>query len=83
MFYSIPPVVLIHGTQDTIVPVSSSTQFAEVLSALPGTDVKLHYIPGCGHVDVCFDLMSPGRKHYNEVMGIIIATAKRVMPNEA
>ncbi len=43
-----PPVLLIHGDQDTVVPFSQSEVFKEALEQ-ENVDVKLIRMPGGGH----------------------------------
>jgi acetyl esterase/lipase len=43
-----PPVLILHGTHDTLVPYAQSVQFADALKA-QGTPVWLQTLPGAGH----------------------------------
>jgi acetyl esterase/lipase len=43
-----PPVLILHGTHDTLVPYAQSVQFAEALRA-QGVPVWLQTLPGAGH----------------------------------
>lgn len=45
---STPPVLLVHGDADEVVPVAGSQAAEPVLEAL-GIDVRLHVSPGAGH----------------------------------
>jgi len=58
----LPPTIVLHGTDDRIVPMENSTRFAERMHAL-GNTCTLHSYPGRGHAffnhgrsefDVCF-----------------------------
>ncbi|XP_013391668.1 probable isoprenylcysteine alpha-carbonyl methylesterase ICMEL2 [Lingula anatina] len=80
---SLPMAVLVHGDADTIVPVSSSTKFADAMSQLSGSDVTVHVIPKCNHTDVVLDLMVPDRKYYNTIMTIIVETAEQAFQTRA
>nr|XP_022318838.1 probable isoprenylcysteine alpha-carbonyl methylesterase ICME isoform X1 [Crassostrea virginica] len=77
----LPKIVLLHGTEDYVVPDSSSIKFCDVLRDLY-VDVALHILPGCDHYEICLDLMKPNRKFYQPVMGIILQTAKTVFTNK-
>ncbi|XP_061175072.1 uncharacterized protein LOC133184178 isoform X2 [Saccostrea echinata] len=76
----LPKIVLLHGTNDYVVPTSSTNKFADVLRYLY-VDVALHILPGCDHYEICLDLMKPNRKFYELVMGIILQTSKTVFSN--
>ncbi len=43
-----PPILILHGTHDALVPYAQSVQFAEVLKA-KGVPVWLQTLPGAGH----------------------------------
>ena len=60
---SFPPTLILHGAQDTTVPVESPIRFAESLQrALVSTNdtVDLAILPEAGHVDFVTDLMFDG-----------------------
>ncbi|XP_041364551.1 probable isoprenylcysteine alpha-carbonyl methylesterase ICME [Gigantopelta aegis] len=75
---SLPKIVLVHGTEDYIVPLTSTTKFADALSDILA-DVTVRIVPGCDHYELCLDLMDPDRKHFDSVMGIIMETANHVV----
>lgn len=64
-----PAFCLVHGSDDTTVPVSSSVKFVDTLSAIKSRHVKLSVLPGCGHKDIVLDLMDPTSVWYPVVMG--------------
>ncbi|MCJ8746978.1 hypothetical protein PDJAM_G00148050 [Pangasius djambal] len=68
--YRVPPVGLIHGTDDIIVPVQSSVRLCELLTSLSVT-VTLYLLPKINHTEVVTDLMVPGRHFYHTVFGCI------------
>ncbi|KAK6187961.1 hypothetical protein SNE40_005877 [Patella caerulea] len=74
---SLPKTVLVHGTDDIVVPLESSTRFGEALSDI-FTDVTVRVVPDCDHYSICLDLMLPTRKYYDTVMGIVMETANRI-----
>ncbi|KAK7493345.1 hypothetical protein BaRGS_00015471 [Batillaria attramentaria] len=74
---SLPRMVLVHGTADYVVPISSTQKMAEVLARV-SADVSVRMIPGCDHYDVCFDLMLPSRHFHSALMTILLETANRV-----
>lgn len=43
-----PPMLLVHGTEDLLVPVEQSRRLAEALRQV-GADVRLHLVPGADH----------------------------------
>ena len=55
----IPPVLLIHGRQDTTVPCSSSIGLAHALKLAGAPAVTLHLVAGGGHFDVPVGLSMP------------------------
>ena len=69
--------MLVHGTEDYVVPLSSTTKFGEALKHV-GDDITIRIIPGCDHYEVCLDLMKPTRKFNQTVMKMIEETAKTV-----
>ncbi|XP_017307505.1 uncharacterized protein si:dkey-193c22.1 isoform X2 [Ictalurus punctatus] len=66
----VPPVGLIHGTNDIIVPAESSVRLCELLTSLSVT-VTLYLVPDINHTEVVTDLMVPGRHFYHTVFGCI------------
>ncbi|XP_053337649.1 uncharacterized protein si:dkey-193c22.1 [Clarias gariepinus] len=66
----VPPVGLVHGTNDIIVPVESSTRLCDLLTSLsvPST---LYLLPKMNHTEVVTDLMAPGRHFYRIVFDCI------------
>ncbi|KAK3092129.1 hypothetical protein FSP39_025410 [Pinctada imbricata] len=74
----LPKFVLVHGTEDHVVPLTSTTKLAEVLTD-KFADITVRILPGCDHYEVCLDLMEPNRKCYGSVMGIIMETATKAL----
>ncbi|KAI4881521.1 hypothetical protein NFI96_033563, partial [Prochilodus magdalenae] len=66
----VPPVGLLHGTSDIIVPVESSVKFSEVLTSLAVT-VSLYLLPKMDHTKIVTDLMAPDRHFYHTVFSCI------------
>ena len=52
-----PPVLLIHGDQDDVVPLHIGTDFCRALQAA-GAKCELRVYPGAGHADYLFDLLT-------------------------
>lgn len=75
--FSLPRMVLMHGTADYVVPVTSSQRMAEGL-ARASANVSLRLIPDCDHYDICFDLMKPSRHFHSSLMTVLLDTAKSV-----
>jgi len=72
-----PRTVLVHGTDDYVVPLSSTANFDEQLQRLNvASTVRL--IPSCDHYEIIMDLMRTDRKFHNSVMGVIEDTGKEV-----
>ncbi|KAK2171877.1 hypothetical protein NP493_1016g01004 [Ridgeia piscesae] len=65
---SMPPIHLIHGADDHVVPVSSTIKLHRTLSELGCKDTRMTILPECGHIDICFDLMDESRRHHHSVM---------------
>ncbi|GAB1609377.1 probable isoprenylcysteine alpha-carbonyl methylesterase ICME isoform X1 [Argonauta hians] len=72
----LPKMVLLHGTEDQVVPMTSSIKFGESLSNI-FADVTVRVIPFCDHYNIFADLMSPERKLHDVVMSIVLETARR------
>ncbi|KAK3514843.1 hypothetical protein QTP70_033776 [Hemibagrus guttatus] len=66
----VPPVGLIHGTDDIIVPVTSSVRLCELLTSL-SIAATLYLLPNINHTEVVTDLMTPDRRFYHTVFGCI------------
>ncbi|XP_019907822.1 probable isoprenylcysteine alpha-carbonyl methylesterase ICMEL1 isoform X1 [Esox lucius] len=66
----VPPFSLIHGTNDIIVPVSSSQRFSELLNSL-SIKVSLYLMPKMDHTEIVTDLMATNRHFYNTVFSCI------------
>ncbi|XP_060763247.1 uncharacterized protein si:dkey-193c22.1 isoform X2 [Neoarius graeffei] len=66
----VPPLGLIHGTDDIIVPLESSVRLRELLTSLSVT-ATLYLLPKINHSEVVIDLMAPGRRFYHTVFGCI------------
>ncbi|KAI2664516.1 hypothetical protein H4Q32_002742 [Labeo rohita] len=77
----VPPVALLHGTNDIIVPVESSVKFSELLTAL-SIRMSLYLIPKMNHTEMVTDLMAPDRHFYHTVYGCIKQEGKNDSPNE-
>lgn len=75
---SLPPVVLLHGTEDYVVPLSSTTKLAEAIREIYG-DVTVRIITGCDHYSLCLDIMDSRSKYYESVLGVILETAAKVL----
>ncbi|KAH3869565.1 uncharacterized protein LOC127868053 [Dreissena polymorpha] len=72
-----PKTVLIHGTDDYVVPLSSSSLLAAELKRL-GVVETVRIIPSCDHYEVALDLSTPSRKFHKTIMDIVNDTAKSV-----
>uniref|UniRef100_A0A0B7A7P4 BD-FAE-like domain-containing protein n=1 Tax=Arion vulgaris TaxID=1028688 RepID=A0A0B7A7P4_9EUPU len=70
---SLPVMVLVHGMNDYIAPMSSSLSFADALADISAC-VKVKVIPGCDHYEVCLSLMDKHHKYYCHIMNIIMET---------
>ncbi|KAK6464956.1 putative isoprenylcysteine alpha-carbonyl methylesterase ICMEL2 isoform X1 [Huso huso] len=66
----LPPFTLIHGTKDTIVPVESTLQFSEALTAA-AVKASLFLLPHVGHTELVTDLMGSNRRYYHTILGCI------------
>ncbi len=49
-----PPLMLMHGTHDRVIPYTFTEEFAERYRTVTGRDAKLVIIPGAGHSDPVF-----------------------------
>lgn len=67
--------MLLHGTEDYVVPLSSTNRFSEEL-VRHKADVTVRIIPSCDHYEICLDLMKASCKFHDIVIGIIDTTAK-------
>lgn len=74
-FSRFPKIVLLHGTEDYVVPVSSTAKFGEELLRLKA-DVTIRIIPSCDHYEICLDLTKSSSKFHDIVISIIETTAK-------
>lgn len=74
---SLPVMVLVHGSDDYIVPVSSTHNFSSALAEI-SANVKVRIIPDCDHYEVCLGLMESQSKFYSHVMGVIMETVAAV-----
>jgi len=70
-------VILLHGTEDYVVPLSSSIKFSEELKR-HNADVTVRIIPSCDHYEICLDLMKPSCRFHETVISFIETTAKSV-----
>ncbi len=50
-----PPILILHGTRDALVPLAQSEEFADALKKA-GVDVTLQKFPGSGHGGPAFRL---------------------------
>ncbi|XP_072520876.1 uncharacterized protein [Salminus brasiliensis] len=66
----VPPVGLLHGTNDIIVPVESSVKFYEILTSLSAR-ASLYLLPRMDHTKIVTDLMTPERHFYHTVFDCI------------
>lgn len=66
----VPPVTLLHGSSDIIVPVESSVRFSELLTSL-SVRMSCYLIPKMNHTEMVTDLMAPDRHFYHTVYGCI------------
>ncbi|XP_055017763.1 uncharacterized protein si:dkey-193c22.1 isoform X2 [Boleophthalmus pectinirostris] len=62
----VPPFVLLHGTDDIIVPVESSTKFSDLLCSLSLSAV-LFLLPRVDHTEMVTDIMAPDRPFYHSI----------------
>ncbi|GFR82931.1 hypothetical protein ElyMa_000638300 [Elysia marginata] len=74
---SLPVMVLVHGQEDYINPMSSTLLFGEALAEI-SIQTKVRIIPECHHYELCLDLMDRHRKFYSHVMNIVMETVKSV-----
>ena len=54
---SFPPTLLLHGTNDCVVPASSSKEFERALLSQGVTTISTSYIFGGQHIDPVFEMM--------------------------
>jgi len=73
----LPPIHLIHGSDDYVVPVSSSTCFGDALWRRGASVVTATVVSGCSHYDICVDLMENGRFWHDVVMNEIHAVFRQ------
>ncbi|XP_034398483.1 probable isoprenylcysteine alpha-carbonyl methylesterase ICMEL2 isoform X1 [Cyclopterus lumpus] len=66
----VPPFVLLHGTDDIIVPAESSAKFSDLLTSL-SVKVSLYLLPRVDHTEIVTDLMVPGRRFYHPIYSCI------------
>ena len=66
-----PPIHLIHGSDDKVVPVSSSTCFGDAVWRRGASVITATVLSGCDHTDVCMDLMESDRFWHSTVMSEI------------
>ncbi|XP_030594140.1 probable isoprenylcysteine alpha-carbonyl methylesterase ICME [Archocentrus centrarchus] len=62
----LPPFVLLHGTNDIMVPVQSTTRFSELLTSR-SAKVSLYVLPGVSHTEILTDLMVSDRRLYHPI----------------
>lgn len=66
----VPPLALLHGTDDIIVPAESSVKFSELLSSL-SLSASLYLLPRVDHTEMATDLMAPDRPLYHAIYSCI------------
>lgn len=66
----VPPIGLVHGTHDIIVPVESSMKFSNILTSL-SLPVSLYLLPKLDHTKIVIDLMAPQSHFYHKVFDCI------------
>jgi len=70
---------LIHGSDDHVVPVSSSTFFGKALWMRGSSDISATVLSGCDHYDICVDLMESDRTWHatliNEIQRVFMQYA--------
>lgn len=74
----IPPISLLHGTNDIIVPAESSAKFSELLTSL-SVKASLYLLPNIDHTEIVTDLMVPDRRFYHAVYGCIKQEYNKLM----
>lgn len=75
---SAPSILLLHGTEDYVVPVTSTTKLCEGLQENM-MDVTVRIIPGCDHYEICLDLMNPKYKFYKPMMELLLEVTNKVL----
>ncbi|CAG2192096.1 PCME [Mytilus edulis] len=75
---SAPCVLLLHGTEDYVVPVTSTTKLAEALQDNM-MDVTVRIIPGCDHYEICLDMMLPKSKFYKPMIDLLLEVTNKVL----
>ncbi|XP_026198910.1 alpha/beta hydrolase isoform X2 [Anabas testudineus] len=78
----VPPFTLLHGTNDIIVPVESSTKFSELLNAL-SVKVSLFLLPRVDHTEMVTDLMAPDRRFYHPIYSCIKTEYRKLLGQPA
>ncbi|XP_047446894.1 probable isoprenylcysteine alpha-carbonyl methylesterase ICME [Mugil cephalus] len=66
----LPPITLLHGTSDIVVPVESSIKLSELLTSL-SVKSMLYLLPTVNHADIVTDLMAPDRNFYYPIYSCI------------
>ncbi|KAM3611738.1 uncharacterized protein V6R79_023364 [Siganus canaliculatus] len=66
----VPPFALLHGADDFIAPVESSTKLSELLTSV-SVRVSLYLLPGVNHLEIATDLMASDRRFYHAIYGCI------------
>jgi hypothetical protein len=74
----LPAIHLIHGNIDRTVPESQSRLFGEAVCKNTDSHVTETIIIGCGHADICLDLMDPTRQWHYAVKRDIIDAINRL-----
>ncbi|XP_072289891.1 uncharacterized protein [Eucyclogobius newberryi] len=62
----VPPFVLLHGTNDIIVPFESSATFSELMCS-KSLSVALYLLQRVDHTEMVTDVMAPDRPHYHSI----------------
>lgn len=73
----LPPFYLIHGSEDKVVPLSSSEKFTTAL-AEKEVDVTLKVIAEGGHAELVVDMMDSGRKFYETMNNLLMDFGNRL-----
>ena len=75
---SAPSILLLHGTEDYVVPVKSTTKLCESLQENM-MDVTVRIIPGCDHYEICLDLMDPTSNFYKPLIDLLKEVTNKVL----
>mmetsp|Transcript_9589 Transcript_9589/g.32125 ORF Transcript_9589/g.32125 Transcript_9589/m.32125 type:complete len:220 (-) Transcript_9589:1202-1861(-) len=73
----LPPVLLLHGTDDVVVPVSSSFRFFSALKRIQHSSCKLRYLAGCDHGLGIYEDTGGASKFWAEVIAQDVLMASK------